>query len=385
MSDTYCPLPFQHLQVKPNQQIKPCCRFDLKKHDNLSQHRFGKQSLNDTVNSDFWKQMREDMLAGKQVGGCHKCYSEEKDNVSSMRQGENAKRGYTEEVKIKYLELTFGNFCNLKCRTCFADLSSTWFEEEQLIKDKYDGRSGQKDKVIHVSSDYKVEDFEFIDHIKFTGGEPMLHPNFEVLLDFLIDNGFHKNIWLDVFTNCSWFPKQRVMNKIEMFRDVRINLSIDGINEVNDYIRSPSKWSVVDECADKWLDTNFKVLWHPCISVYNIHQAIDMLEWWENKTKNREETYYTYNTVFFPSYQQPSLSPIKEELIEKFTEYLKLSDDLVFKVTFEKLISSLKRKVTDKDIEDYRDYTVDLDKLRNQNIAQTIPEAWGNYDNVGRL
>ena len=82
------------------------------------------------------------MLQGQQVIGCRKCYQEEdfdftqaknaKRKIKSMRNKENWMWNNDDQTqpvdvsspKLKYIELALGTYCNLKCRTCTADLSS---------------------------------------------------------------------------------------------------------------------------------------------------------------------------------------------------------------------------------------------------------------------
>ena len=41
--------------------------------------------------------------------------------------------------------MTFGNYCNLACRTCHSDLSHSWIEdEEELVKRGLMGKVGNK-------------------------------------------------------------------------------------------------------------------------------------------------------------------------------------------------------------------------------------------------
>ena len=112
--DKYCVLPFMHLQVKPNQQYKPCCRFKVRSHPELMKFNANKHTPGEVLNSDEWKELRNKMLSGESIEGCSRCYSEEDRNVSSMRIGANYKYGFQEDVKLKYIEVSFGNFCNLK-------------------------------------------------------------------------------------------------------------------------------------------------------------------------------------------------------------------------------------------------------------------------------
>ena len=62
-----------------------------------------------------------------------------------------------------------------------------------------------------IEKDWDIKDFEYVEEIKFTGGEPMLHPNFIKTIDTILATGKQKNITLDIFTNASWVPKDKVI------------------------------------------------------------------------------------------------------------------------------------------------------------------------------
>ena len=123
--------------------MKPCCRFDFHNSEYVqgdtylfNEFNVALTSLTSGQNSSIWQDIRNKMIAGENVAGCHKCYKEEGTAGHSMRTYENSLRNKNNQEqledktltspKIQYLEMTFGNYCNLKCRTCNADLSSTW-------------------------------------------------------------------------------------------------------------------------------------------------------------------------------------------------------------------------------------------------------------------
>lgn len=310
---TFCILPFIHMQVKPTGQMKPCCRFEFHNPEYLTPERnyyFDSHNLHtgagltESLNSDIWESIRQKLLKNEPVAGCNKCYKEESISGFSMRTSENKIRN--NEVQdspaydvskplIKYLEMTFGNYCNLKCRTCNADLSSTWWEDENALvnsgnhPDRLYYIRTRTGKTINIPFNWRPEDFLHVEEIKFTGGEPMIHPDFLKLMDMLIDMDVAKNIKLDVFTNCSWVPGEKYLSKLSKFKKVLLSLSVDGVGAVNSYIRHPSDWATVDSAVTTWLNLedanrkNIHVVWNPTINIYNIIQIKSMIDWWFEK------------------------------------------------------------------------------------------------------
>lgn len=433
-SKTFCILPFMHIQVKPNGQIKPCCRFDFVHDDYIDKewnthkdgayHTFNRynisngSTLTEAISSDLWNDIRTKMIAGDKVSGCRKCYAEESYYGSSMRIHENHRRNQNiqdrlsdniEPLKIKYLEMTFGNYCNLKCRTCAGDLSSTWHDEEILISNSYPGRYSSP-KILNIPFNWKPEDFLNVEEIKFTGGEPMIHPDFLKLMDMLIDIDIAKNISLDVFTNCSWIPRDKFLNRLVKFKMVKISLSVDGIGETNDYIRTPSKWSVVDIVVDSWLIQEAKnidkiqITWNPTINIYNILEIDKMIYWWDKKqnshfinrpwpnlmTKDSREDYNTasfrliFNLLQDPKYLSISNLPlsVKKIIGDKIKSIQENYGSLIdegnfrkenFNKKLEAIVGQLNSDADNEMLNLFGSYTADLDKLRNQSIKEAIP------------
>lgn len=442
---TFCILPWIHAQTKPDGQIKPCCRFDHKNPEYSmggKNWKFDKFNINtgstygDALASSEWEELRQKMLKGEPVAGCWKCYKEEADQETnihkqgdrnhSMRTKENwtwNQRNEAEPIeenldfKIRYLELSMGNYCNLKCRTCDGGLSTTWASDEISMAKFYPERSkpSSVDSELHlargdiltIKERWDIADFSYVEEMKFTGGEPMLHPNFIKIMDMVISTGRAHLITLDIFTNSSWLPKDKVLDRLKQFKKVVINLSIDGVGKVNDYIRNPSKWTDVEGAVRQWLEAKqaqpetFEIKWHPCMSLYNVWQFPEMVDWWFNLNKEYFGTEWfdgqsrrtmIVNIVHYPSHLKLSLYPNKDELTARILEskqrYIsKLEQSNLSEVDkrinfkhldglYNKVIGPLNSPLNLDDLQYFIEFTADLDKLRDEDLRTDIPEIW---------
>lgn len=402
--NTFCILPFTHVQVKPSGQIKPCCRFEFQDpryrvpHEDGGQYSvFNNYNINDGVNlkealdSDIWQDLRNKMLNNEPVIGCKRCYKEELISGHSMRTYENNLRNNENQTgldvemagtKLKYIEMTFGNYCNLKCRTCNADLSSTWWEDDNALVEtgRYPDRSLfiKKGKNINVKFNWTKQDFADCEEIKFTGGEPMIHPDFLRLMDMLIDSDVAKNIKLDIFTNCSWIPGEKYLSRLKQFKKINLSLSIDGLEEVNEYIRHPSKWPEVEKAVDAWLQLEnenrerIHVVWNPTINIYNIYTLDKMVNWWFAKNISVNPDWLALTILISSQQKQEELIPSGKFKFNVLHEPSYLSIELLPQEMRSLVIEKMKVLIAKIDRNNERIYKTLLSKILMDDMRNKI-------------
>ena len=417
---TYCKYLFNHVTLYNGKYASPCCRYDGRKQRDPTVTRTKPfTTFTETIHSDDWKKLRFQSLNGIREPGCWKCYEEEERGNTSLRNIANMMGQQTifDEVKLEYLEVNLGNHCNLACKICNSHNSDKWYKDDVVLREMR-----LFDRGWYYPDDWKtdgikldIRDYEHVDLIKFVGGEPMIHPEFMPMLDFLIDNGLHEQMQIQVFTNTSWVPKQRIMYRLSQFKQVTICLSIDGIEEVNDYSRWPSKWPVVDEAARTWIalqkDSDvFQVRLEPTLSVYNASYITDLFKWWIETSievlekpfheaiynANLENINIILNNVYEPKYLNAKNLHKKKYINESLNEFQRWcvknyweedvheSKHMIKEIR--KIINEIKGHLNAepnfKDMETFIKYSKELDKLRNLNIAKTLPLLWKNVNGL---
>jgi len=249
-----CMAPWTHLFVSTDQQVFPCCvrgtlLGDLKT-----------ARLEAIWNTDTQKDIRASMLRGQRHQACSVCYINEDAGKSSYRQYINRKMshhvakiddtdeyGKYDKFEINYLHFKFSNLCNLACRTCNPTESSSWHSVAAnlgdipknfpvLISANKDGKLFQK----------FVEHLDFVDLIKFTGGEPLMMQEFYDILDLLISK---KRTDIELFYNTNMmqlnYRGQNILDLWTNFPKVTVGASIDAEAHRGEYLRSFSKWNVI--------------------------------------------------------------------------------------------------------------------------------------------
>lgn len=270
---TWCVLPWVHVCVRPNEQIKPCCRFQYSEGDAETAPSLD----NFDMNTEFWKQLRSDMLAGKSRPECTKCYEQErvlKDHkrsqslrhwMNSLFPDIDASTLTSDSEHIRYIEMSIDNLCNFQCRMCDSKFSS------QLQKrDAHMGWRVNK-KLEPNFTKFDKHDLSNLEYIKLLGGEPFMSPNFEPFLDYLLSKGAKfDNIRLQISTNGSKQPRPDLLNKLKQFNKIEINVSLDAWHPVNDYQRMGGVYTDVYANA-MWYRSqlsNCHVNFHTVVSVY---------------------------------------------------------------------------------------------------------------------
>ena len=441
---TYCKYFFNNVALYNGRVANPCCRYGWGIKNKTINQMPKVNSFKEVLFSKDWQKLRNNSMAGIPEPGCKKCYVEEANGVKSLRNmanemfredkmdiraGMDNTRDWTNvlgklyETKLTYIEMNLGNHCNLACNICSSTLSTKWEKDDAELQSRgFDRGVFAPDTKLEVP--FNAEDYEHVETIKFVGGEPMLHPKFMSTVEYIINSGHATHISLHIFTNASWVPKGKLIARLKQFKKVRISLSIDGTEQVNNYSRHLSEWSVVNETARKWLEIEkesktIQIKWEPTLSIYNANHIPEMFKWWFDLNMEIKEVgfyeaiwneeqgdiNYYLNNVHSPEYLRPGnytdktvskdidkfldeitiifdkslLSPSRRKLGGKTHDALE--DDYRFRLNaikdpIKKAKSLILEPVNNKELIDFRKYTILLDDIRNKNIKKDLPKLW---------
>ena len=406
VSKTYCPLPFNHIYIHPTNKASVCCAFRRDDEKGNLPYIQEYDKLSDHLNHPFIKDIQQKMLKGEKVPGCATCYYAEKHGYQSMREKEiytwhkESFRDFTppdlENPKLEFIEVTFGNYCNLACRTCNSDLSHSWLKENKMLGDKYLPNASTTTRM-NIDREWQDDDFKDLQYLKITGGEPLLHPDFPKFMERLEQ----QNIYCFIFTNASWVPKKRIFDMMKNFKYLQVFLSVDGTGTVQEYMRHNSVWETTEKSVRKWMQwsttvDNVQISWAPTWSLMNANYYIETCNWWLGLTEEllRGTSGESWNLVktnfiFGPNYYQMSLLSNKEELKQKAKDYieeLKNSDvigiDHIIEMT-EAYIKFFDKDAGNEDhkLKTYYKMTETLDESRNQSLKKMIPLTYESMYN----
>ena len=306
MSDTYCIYPFINVHTNTDGRCKLCCHVYSEDYIQADGHDaiLGKDKWENIWNGEYMLNVRANMLAGKFVKECSRCYEHEEKGLQSSRQwaNENYKQPLLHSNPT-HLELRLGNHCNLKCNSCWSVSSDNIYKDRkkivaneklpQWLSDQWNHEI--KSVEAHDWQWYETQEFrDFVDQVAptlerlyMTGGEPTLIQANQYVLDKLVEAGNTKChvAWT---TNMTTWPKG-FYDKLDFFDTSEVQMSIDGYGEHNMYIRYPTDWNKVEENFAKAMTLPEKVQ----LKIYFVYQAwnvfdVDrLIRWLESRQTRR--------------------------------------------------------------------------------------------------
>ena len=305
MSDTYCVYPFINVHTNTDGRCKLCCHVygeDYIKVDGKDAV-LGKTNWNNIWNSKYMLDVRANLLSGKKVKECNRCYEHEEKGLQSSRQwaNENYKQPLLHSNPT-HLELRLGNKCNLKCNSCWSVSSSQIYKERKKILANETVPKWLDDQLQHEIKSvesfdwqwYETQEFrDFVDQVAptlerlyMTGGEPTMIDANQYVLDKLVEAGNTKChvAWT---TNMTTWP-EGFYDKLDFFDSSEVQMSIDGYGDHNMYIRYPTDWKKVEENFTKAMTLPEKVQ----LKIYFVYQAwnvfdVDRLIRWLEERQTR--------------------------------------------------------------------------------------------------
>lgn len=349
MSKFICSLPWNHLSVTPHGWVTPCCEVNWYASDSIARNYIevsGKEEtfniqdgVDKVINSDSYKKIRREMLNGDIPEACLSCHKIEQTGGVSKRMRERPPASNLRDITQEdgtinpdffNVELRLGNYCNLKCRSCNAESSTSWLDDYNKLKDKLVNQSNYDGLLQKEAIDFKwVDNMDVytdilkysnnLDTIHISGGEPFLVDKHSFLLDLLIEKGISKNINIAYITNGNYnFDKiVPILEKLKEFKGVVINFSLDDTFERNDYIRKLSNFRLIISNIHKFVSNyDFQFNITQTIHLFNflslekLHLYLEEIGLY---TKEHTGLIHSINDNFVvhPAHHSPNVLPIE--------------------------------------------------------------------------
>lgn len=419
-SSTFCVYPWIEFLIGPTREARLCCvAGEVLSSKSCTHYSMDDFSLSEIWNSEGMKDVRKRMLNSEKVKACKNCYYQESVGRLSDRQAFNLfwlksehgpevikritqsqKNDYEVNAPPLFLDIRPGNLCNLQCRMCTPSNSSKIYQEQKELHEE------NKAALEHLI-DYEVlfdDEKSFhswhespslwktiynwsptIKKLYFTGGEPTLIKRNWDYIKYMQDKGYSKDIHLVFSINCTYIP-DKLLKTFDYFKIVELNLSIDGVGEVQEYIRYPSRWSIIEKNILKILKRrtqNVCISFTPVVQVYNILHITKLFQYMDDLEKDCKVIGRSLIMCTGPRFLDIAICPqaVREVALKNLEDYQSnyLGNDTFFMDGIQ-VIKTILETVRPKDapllLKKFFQYTSLLDNKRGNNFEKTFPQLF---------
>ena len=413
-SCTFCMHPFTGLATREDGAIKVCCR-------SAPIGYIQNETLEEVWNGNAMREVRKQVLNDERPEVCKPCFDLEDQGVQSLRQRHIAgvipearvnlypdaldalDEDYTMPFELPTMEIKLNNLCNLRCRMCNPLDSTSWKDWDQVtdfykkednilipIVDKLVDKPGQYIGPFDNSENW-WSSFEkllpFFRRVEFAGGEPLMDPYHYKILDKLAEYG--DNIELKYATNGTTLGikgGRTIHDYWPKFRSVAVNVSIDGVHDVYEYIRGNGKFSVIEENIKvfKSFPNVSRVVGAFTVQANNIMQIDKVIDYFINTLGI---VFYSHRVTYPMALSAQVLPPeLKQGVVDKLEvmketvlTYKWIQDnDLLREVTLQQIQDNINflqaRCMYESHWKDCINFNRALDKTRGQDFLAANPE-----------
>ena len=272
--DTLCLAPWTHTYLSPQTERRMCCA-SREPAQNFEQYidtasgtgQYIPITLDQHWNSDHMRSVRRRMMAGETLPECDVCNNKLLNTnvyrdyfthlfghkLPEVYQSTDAQSGHTTMDPVSW-DYRFSNLCNFKCRTCGDMLSSSW-ETEQKQHGMLDTsnpknnwmRTDIREHIRQFQEDQVEAEFAAaveqhqVEEIYWVGGEPLMYEQHWRYMPRIIELGDGPRLYARYNTNLSRIHYRGLdlyRDILSHVRDWQICASLDGTNEIGEYIRT---------------------------------------------------------------------------------------------------------------------------------------------------
>jgi MoaA/NifB/PqqE/SkfB family radical SAM enzyme len=366
-----------------------CCDYnDLITDINNQPYNINSHSVEEILSSAYMNDLRNQMRLGQDPIGCNKCVNIECTGGESRRmlapyRLENIWGLINWESdnvsNLGYIGGHLGNLCNLKCRICSPEFSSTIAAEElsQVPNDKIKLHPTYK---ISNKTNWAIKkkdlwntlkDMPQITNFEFLGGEPfMLKHNLD-FMQYLLDTQRSKECIFDFTSNGTIYPE--IFAHADQFKRLVVTLSIDNLEERFEYERSGSDWNVFQATAQKFMQVKsknptFKIGAAIAVNIQNVLYLPELITW----IQQQKFDHYYYNIINGPQYM--SITQLTNEARQLvLNKLITCQLDTKDKQTLQHVVQTIENS-TGSDGKEFIAYMQAKDCVRNENFALTHTE-----------
>lgn len=293
-----CAYAWAGLHVFPDGSVAPCCDYTGVVTDKEQRYNVKEHTIEQIVNSNHMKTLRQQFRNGQRPSGCQKCFhlhdqhSESRMSLAPYKLENVYGRidWESDSSPLGFLGGHFGNLCNLKCRICSPTFSSHIATEilstvGESVKDHPVYKIMINNRWSKKSNTFWHNLRQHVPHMcnfEFLGGEPLLLQENLDFLQFLIDSGHSKNTIIELITNGTLYPQ--IFDQINKFKKCTVTISVDNIGQRFELERSGCTWQQLNETVKKFVDStrinpSLKIGVNITVSILNVLDLPETINW----------------------------------------------------------------------------------------------------------
>ena len=337
-------------------------------------------SLEQAWHSPTRTEIAESLDNGIKHNNCVDCWTKEAAGAPSRRQVFNTKYGHYTTVTTapKIIVLKPGNICNLACRHCEAGVSSGWYKDTYELDYKDISYTNFLQKFKHIRDSYEENNSNIwpildkwsdeIEYYDLYGAEPLLIKPILTLLENSVNKNIAYRQTIHINTNGTIW-REEFIDLFKQFREVKLDISIDGIDNQFNYMRYPATWKLVYNNIlnyKKLSDTNKNIhvgvtVTVSAFNIFYLPKILDFCQWLDIKC--------TWNILNYPEYMNIKCLPkdVKDIVSKKLAnkEYTNIVNFM--NIPFDN---------NDNKFEILMERIQHVDLLRSERFEDTFPEYY---------
>ena len=298
MSNFYCAAPWRGLHINPRGDVKTCCAGNPNMLGNLNQH-----GIIAILNSSQMKHIRSSLSQGQAHEYCSNC-------VNAERFGGRSERAWHNDVNADFdyatagdqyhypviVDVRWNTTCNLSCNYCGEACSSKWAGIKGIAV-----KSGTRSYYDSVC-DFLEQHHDCIHEVALVGGEPLMLPENDRLLDVIPQDAI-----VTLITNLSVdLDNNKIFQKLSKRNRVGWSMSFDNTGAQLEYVRHGARWDQIKENVFKIKQLmHTQGHWGGIHAVYNIYNATHICEL--RQFAEQAGVSVLWQSLFQPEYLDPTL------------------------------------------------------------------------------
>lgn len=368
MKEFYCAAPWRGLHINPRGDVKTCCAGDPNMLGNLNE-----QSIESILHGPVMQEIRQSIRRGEPHAYCYNCVQaerygrSERDWHNSVSPEFDPRTASDTEHLPTLIDVRWNITCNLSCNYCGDKCSSKWAALKHIPF-----KSGARPYYDQVC-DYLEQHKDNIREVALVGGEPLLLPENERLLDVIPDDCV-----VTLITNMSVdFDNNKIFHKLYKRTRVGWSMSFDNIEKRFEYVRHGASWALLNKNILRVKELFSKGHWAGIHAVYNIYNATRLIEFLDWSKSIGIDTHW--QSLYQPEYLDPlRLGPMVRELAIKELDRVLARTDLTTSEQsfFEQALKNYQTFSTENLSEQFQNHITEIENKYHRDQSGKFARLW---------